>query len=307
MDLPRLKTALVDRGHTRALRDGSVLPSTFAFDFVEVPTIVNAFRRMVRGLEFDISEMAITTYICAREHGKAFTALPIFPMRAFHHGAIVHNVRAGITGPKDLEGRQVGVNRGYTVTTGLWARGILQHEYGVDLGKVTWVLSGDEHVAEWRPPANVVPLAPGRTLEELLVAGEIPAAVGVQVDHPDIRPLIPDAKAAGFRAFRERGLYPINHTVVVRNELLEARPELAADIVRAFAAAKAQYLTHLASASATSGEDAFFKSVGEVIGDPLPYGIEPNRRMIQAVIDQALEQGILTRSTSVDALFPISA
>ena len=203
------------RSHTRALRDGSVRPGHFAFDFVEVPTIVNAFRRMVRGLEFDVSEMAITTYICAREHGKAFTALPIFPMRAFHHGAIVHNVRAGLSGPKDLEGRQVGVNRGYTVTTGLWARGILQHEFGVDLRKVTWVLSGDEHVAEWRPPSNVVPLAPGRTLEELLVAGEIPAAVGVQVDHPDVQPLIPDAKAAGFRAFRDRGLYPINHTVVV--------------------------------------------------------------------------------------------
>ena len=305
MELPRLKTALVDRGHTRALRDGSVRPGHFAFDFVEVPTIVNAFRRMVRGLEFDISEMAITTYICAREHGKAFTALPIFPMRAFHHGAIVHNVKAGLTGPKDLEGRQVGVNRGYTVTTGLWARGILQHEYGVDLQRITWVLPGDEHVAEWRPPSNVVPVGAGQKLEDLLVAGEIPAAVGVQVDHPDVKPLIPNAREVGFRALHERGFYPINHTVVVKNDLLASRPELAADIVRAFTEAKTRYLTQLASAPGNNADDVFFGRVAGVIGDPLPYGVESNRAMIQAVIDQALEQGILTKRPTVEQLFPI--
>ena len=143
MDRPRLKTALVTRGHTQALKDGTVRPRTFDFDFEEVPAIIQAFRRMVRGLEFDISEMAITTYICARAHGKPFTALPIFPMRAFHHGAVVYNTKSGITSPKDLEGKRVGVNRGYTVTTGLWARSILQHQYGVDLNRVTWVLSGD--------------------------------------------------------------------------------------------------------------------------------------------------------------------
>ena len=124
MDQPRLKTVFVTRGHTKALRDGTVKPRTFDFEFEEVPTIINAFRRMVRGLEFDISEMAITTYLCARAYGKAFTAIPVFPMRAFHHGAILHNTKAGIRGPKDLEGRRVGVNRGYTVTTGVWARSI---------------------------------------------------------------------------------------------------------------------------------------------------------------------------------------
>src|SRR4249919_3274651 len=142
---PILKTALVTRGHTKALKDGTVKPRSFDFEFEEVPTIINAFRRMVRGLEFDISEMAITTYLCARAYGKAFTAIPVFPMRAFHHGAILYNTTVGVRTPKDLEGRTVGVNRGYTVTTGVWARSILQHEYGVDLGKITWVLSGDEH------------------------------------------------------------------------------------------------------------------------------------------------------------------
>ena len=171
MDRPRLKTAFVTRGHTKALKDGAIKPRTFDFEFEEVPQIIQAFRRMVRGLEFDISEMAITTYLCARAHGKAFTAIPVFPMRAFHHGAIVHNTQAGIRSPKDLEGRRVGVNRGYTVTTGLWARSILQHQYGVDLNRVTWVLSGDEHVAEYQPPPNVVPIEKGKKMEEMLVAG----------------------------------------------------------------------------------------------------------------------------------------
>src|SRR6185436_13974344 len=243
----RLKTALATRGHTRALKDGTVKPRTFEFDFEEVPTIIQAFRRMVRGLEFDVSEMAITTYICARAHGKQFTALPIFPMRAFHHGAILYNTRSGVQNPKDLEGKRVGVNRGYTVTTGLWARSILQHQYGVDLNRITWVLSGDEHVAEYRPPANVVPIEKGRKLEDLLMSGEIAAAIGVQVDSPDVKPLIPNAREAGFDALRERGLYPINHTVVVRNDVLAANPELAPDVFNAFAEAKRLYITRLAA------------------------------------------------------------
>jgi 4,5-dihydroxyphthalate decarboxylase len=175
------------------LKDGTVKPRGFELEFEDVPVIINAFRRMVRGLEFDVSEMAITTYICARAHGKRFTALPIFPMRAFHHGAIVCNTKAGIERPKDLEGKKVGVNRGYTVTTGLWARSILQDEYGVDLNRITWVLSGDEHVAEYQPPSNVIPVEQGKTLEDLVLSGEVPAAIGVQIDSPDVKPLIPNA------------------------------------------------------------------------------------------------------------------
>src|SRR6266852_2667889 len=152
----KLKTVTRTQGNNQALKDGTVKPKTFGFEFVEVPVLIDGFRRMVRGNEFDICEMAITTYICAKAHGKRFTAVPVFLVRAFHHGAIVHNTKAGIVGPKDLEGRKVGVNRGYTVTTGVWARSILQHQYGVDLSKITWVLSGDEHVAEFQPPANVV-------------------------------------------------------------------------------------------------------------------------------------------------------
>jgi len=303
MDRPTLKTALVMRGHTKALKDGTVTPETFDFEFEQVPTIINAFRRMVRGLEFDISEMAITTYLCARAYGKAFTAIPVFPMRAFHHGAILHNTKAGIRSPKDLEGQRVGVNRGYTVTTGVWARSILQHQYGVDLNRITWVLSGDEHVAEYQPPANVVPIEKGKKMEDMLAAGEIPAAIGVQVDSPDVKPLIENAREAGFDALRERGLYPINHTVVVSNDVLAAYPDVASDLFKAFSDAKRLYIARLATGVTENADDEFFKRVMDVVGDPLPYGIEPNRRMLEAIIGHAVEQGIIPRRVGVEEIF----
>src|SRR6185503_20113106 len=112
--------------------------------------------------------------------------------------------------------------RGYTVTTGVWARSVLQHEYGVDLRKITWVLSGDELVAEFKPPSNVVPMEKGRKMADLVISGELPAAINIEVDHPDVKPLIANAKEAGFEALRMRGHYPINHTIVVKDEVLAA-------------------------------------------------------------------------------------
>ena len=299
------RTALVTYPHTQALKDATVVPRTFTFDFEDVPVIIKAFRRMVRGLEFDISEMAITTYLTAKAHGKKFTAIPVFPMRAFHHGAILYNTKSGIRTPKDLEGRKVGVNRGYTVTTGLWARSILQHEYGVDLKKITWVLSGDEHVAEYRPPSNVVPIEEGHTLEEMLLSGEIAAANGVQIDSPDIKPLIPNAKEAGLIGLRQGGLYPINHTVVVKDEVLAAHPAIAADLFDAFVRAKKIYVDRLKSGQIAepTPADKTFASVMEITGDPLPYGIAPNRREIEAVIQYSVEQGILQNPSTVESVF----
>ncbi|HEV8014185.1 MAG TPA: hypothetical protein VGP48_01565 [Stellaceae bacterium] len=306
----KLKTVIQTQGHTRALKDGSVKPKSFDFEFEEVPAIIQAFRRMVRGLEFDISEMAITTYICAKEHGKPFTALPIFLVRAFHHGAIVVNTKLGIRGPKDLEGKKIGVNRGYTVTTGVWARGILQHEYGVDLNKITWVLSGDEHVAEYRPPENVVPIAAGKKLEDMVIAGEIAGAIGVQIDHPDVKPLIPNAEEAGFAALKRDGHYPINHTLVVKDELLRSQPGLARDIFDAFNEAKNRYVDKLKSNAIAepNKNDQLYKRVMDITGkDPLPYGVEGSRPMIEAVIQYAEEQRILTRHFTVEELFPAKA
>ena len=304
----RLKTALMRRGHTEPLMDGTVKPRAFEFDFEDVPdvpAIVKAFRRMVRHLDFDISEMAMTTYLCARAHGKQFTAIPVFPMRAFHHGAIVHNTKAGVRAPKDLEGKRVGVNRGYTVTTGLWARAILQHEHGVNLHAVTWLLSGDEHVAEYRPPSNVVPMEPGKTMEEMLTRGEVAAAINVRVESPDVQPLIPNAREAGFAALRQRGLYPINHTVVVRNDVLESHPDLAPDIFNAFAEAKRLYIERLKAGTvgARSAGDRDLEAVMDIIGDPLPYGVEPNRQMLDAIVRYSVEQGVLTKPFTIEELF----
>jgi ABC-type nitrate/sulfonate/bicarbonate transport system substrate-binding protein len=305
MPQEKMKTALATYPQTAALKDGTVVPRTFAFDFEEVPTIIQAFRRMVRGLEFDISEMAITTYLCARAHGKAFTAIPVFPMRAFHHGAILYNPKSGVRSPKDLEGRSVGVNRGYTVTTGLWARSILQHEFGVDLNKVTWVLSGDEHVVEYRPPANVVPIETGKTIEDMLERGELAAAIGVPLESAGVKPLIPDAERAALTALRSHGLFPINHTIVVRNDVLDAHPDLAADLFDACVAAKRIYVDRLRSGQIAepSKRDETFRQVMEITGDPLPYGIAANRRVLEAIIEYSVEQGILAKPVAVDDVF----
>ena len=249
--------------------------------------------------------MAITTYLTAKAHGKRFTAVPVFPMRAFHHGAILYNVNSSITSPKDLEGKKVGVNRGYTVTTGLWARSILQHEYGVDLKTITWVLSGDEHVAEYRPPANVVSAPEGRTLEDMLLAGEIAAANGIQPTSADIKPLIPNAKDAGLNGLRGGGLYPINHTVVVRDDVLAAHPDMARDLFDAFVRAKMRYIDRLKTGGVAepTPADQTFAAVMAITGDPLPYGIAPNRREIEAVIRYSVEQGILSKPFSVEDAF----
>lgn len=301
----RMKTALFRQGHTQLLMDGTVKPRTFAFDFEDVPVIVKAFRRMVRNLDFDISEMAMTTYLCARAHGKPFTAIPVFPWRGFHHGAIVYNTTTGVRTPRDLEGRRVGVNRGYTVTTGLWARGILQHEHGVDLRKVTWVLSGDEHVAEYQPPPNVVPIEPGKTLEELLLTGDVVAANGVQTDSPIVKPLIPNARETALAAARDRGFYPINHTIVIRNDVLAVNPELAPDLFNAFAEAKRLYLPRLRTGAVDpmTPVDRDLKAAMDVVGDPLPYGVEPNRAMLETIVRYSVEQGVLKEPVAIEELF----
>ncbi len=300
-----LKTVTRTRGNNAALKDGTVAPAGFRFDFEEVPMLVHAFRRMVRELEFDVCEMALTTYLCAREHGVRLTALPIFLVRAFHHGAIVHNKKLGLRNPKELEGKLVGVNRGYTVTTGVWARGILQEEYGVDLSKITWVLSGDEHVQDYEPPPNVVPIEPGKTIEQMLGTGELAAAINIKTDDAKLEPLIPNALEAGIAAFKSRGHYPINHLIAVRDEVLDAHPGVAAAVFNAFAEAKNLYLERLREGriKKPASEDQLHIRMMEIAGDPLPYGIAPNRAILENLIAHATTQEILRKPTEIESVF----
>jgi 4,5-dihydroxyphthalate decarboxylase len=304
-----LRTVVRDQGNNAALKDGSVTPEGHSFAFEEVPVLIDAFRRMVRGLEWDVCEMAFATYLCAREHGVAFTAIPAFVMRGFHHGTVVHNPSAGLRSPKDLEGDRVGVNRGYTVTTGVWARGVLQDEHGVDLSRVTWVLSGDEHVADYVPPKNVIPLDAGADLGELVASGEIPAVialpVGDRVDGPALVPLIPDPDEAAFGALRDRGHYPINHLLVVRDDVLRNHPGVAVAIFDAFAEAKRRYLDALRNGriAEPSAVDRLYGRVMDIQPDPLPYGVEPNRAMIEEMIRHALAQEVIRRPVRAEDLF----
>ena len=303
----KLRTVTRTQGNNKALKDGTVKPRTCEFEFLEVDPLTDAFRRMVRGLEFDVSEMSLTTYVTARAYGKRFIALPVFLVRAFHHGAIVYNTKSGMKTPKDLEGKRVGVNRGYTVTTGVWARGVLQHQYGVDLDTITWMLSGDEHVAEYRPPSNVVPLEKGKKMADLVASGELPAAIGIEVESPDVKPLIPNAAEAGIEVLRSRGHYPINHLIVVKEELLDAYPDLAPDIFNTFAEAKRNYIERLRDGRIENptAVDKLHRRVMETTGrDPLPYGIAPNRKPLEELIQYALEQRILPRPLTVEELFP---
>ena len=299
-----LHTAFGSYGHTMPLKEGAIYSERFQFDHVEVNPVTAIFRRMVRGLEFDVSEMAFSTYLCSRAYRQAFTALPIFLTRGFHHGAISYNTNSGIQSPADLEGRRVGV-RGYTVTTGVWVRGILSSVYGVDLDKVTWALSGDEHVAEYVAPSNVE-TADNSDLGAMLASGEIDAAIGAPAtDSPDIRPLIPDARSAGAEYFHSTGVYPINHTVVVRDELLDANPWLAEELFSLFASANQTYLEGLRSGdqNLTSAGTALLDTAEIVGDDPLPYGFESALPALNALIQFCFDQQVIPEKVDPESVF----
>lgn len=304
MSKTRLHAVSRTQGNNRALKEGGVSLPDFELDFEEVPVLVHAFRRMVRELAYDVCEMALTTYICAKAHGVKITALPIFLVRDFHHDAILHHVPSGLASPADLAGKTVGVNRGYTVTTGVWARSIIQDEFDVDLSSITWAPSGDEHVEAYRAPANVQPLDDG-DLEGRLSSGDLVAAVGAKVDHPDVATMFDDPFAASVSALKTRGLYPINHLVVVRDELLEENPDVALQVFEAFAASKRLYVDDLKAGriSEPSRVDKIHLAALDVMDDPLPYGIDPNRDTLEQLIGHAVTQKIIPERIALEDLF----
>lgn len=300
-----LKTAVATYPHTQGLKDGRVTIPGLQLEHVEVSPITGAFRRMCRSLEFDVCEMAITTYLTARAFGKPFTALPVFVMRQFHHAPIVYNLKAGVASPKDLEGKRVGV-RAYTVTTGVWARGILATEYGVDLSRITWVVNDEEHVQEYQKayPPNVVYQA-GANFGQMLASGELAAAIGAgKVDSPDVRPLIANAAEAEASWYLRRGIYPINHTVVVKDSLMEADTTLAPRLFRAFKDAKELFMAQLAAGGELSPDARTLADRRRIVGDdPLPNGVGLNRAALEAVIRFAHDQKILPRLVKPEEIF----
>ena len=299
-----LKTAIGRYGHTLPLMDGSVASERLKFDWAEYETIVGVFRTMVRTNAYEVSEMALSTYLCARAHGKPMTAIPVFITRSFNHGDVSCNVDAGIESPRDLAGKRVGV-RAYTVTPGVWARGILKHEHGLDLDKVTWVLGSDEHVAEFVEPPNVVSAPAGSDLGDMLLAGELDAAIGVGgLDSSRVSPLIPDARDAALRFHEQTGVYPISHIVVIRNDALDANPWLARELFGLFSEARDEYASRLASGAAPHPTDttaAPLRSAG--VAEPLPFGVESNRVTLETFIDWNVEQGIIPKRVDVEEVF----
>jgi 4,5-dihydroxyphthalate decarboxylase len=287
----------------------SALNDVVRIEYPSFENILHAARMMVRDVKFDICEMPVTTYLCAKAHNKPFTAIPVFVTRKFHHDAIVYNPDSGIREPKDLEGRVVGVNRGYTVTTGVWARGVLRNEYNVDLDKIRWAATGDEHVAEFQLPENADYAFKGREMSDLFERSEIAAAVGaINAASSNVKPLIPNAVEAGFESYRKTGVYPVNHTIVVKNSLLEKYPGLAPDLFDAIKKSKDVYLSGLDGPGEGSGElseeDALTFALGQGVGgDPFPLGVEPNHKALAALIQMSVDQKIIPRELTIAELF----
>jgi 4,5-dihydroxyphthalate decarboxylase len=321
-DQPNLKIAIGTYGHTRALKWGDVRIEGIDPAFVEVVPIIGAFRRMVRDLEFDICEMAPTTYMIARALGAPYIALPIFLMRRFHHGGFVVRPDAGIKVPKDLEGKKVGV-RAYSVTTGVWTRGIFVNEYGLDSAKVTWVVDDEEHVTTLKLPPNVVHAPEGKSLQSMMKAGEIqagftgPAGVG-RAGPPisgwdkagpaaaaaDTYPeLIADVEKVEADWFRNSGIYPIHGLIVVKDEHIKRHPWLARSLMNAFVAAKKPYLEELKRGQGDSPEDKRYRNFLSLMSDPLTYGSAANRASIEALVTYSLQQKLIPARPQLDQVF----
>jgi 4,5-dihydroxyphthalate decarboxylase len=240
---------------------------------------------MVRENRFDAGELAIVTFLQARAYGKPYVLLPAPISGRFQHHCAGFNIDFGHLDPRDIEGREVGV-RTYTQTTALWIRGILRHEYGVDLDKVIWRTLGDGHLAEYSDPANCVRLPAGSSIPDLMMKGELAAAL-LGEDMPKderVRTLVPDAHNAARKWFEREGVVPVNHFFVVHENVSKQHPEAVREIYRMIAAGRQQ---------AEGGVPAIFP----------PLGLDANRKGIQLAIDWALDQKIIPRRLSVDELF----
>lgn len=274
-----MKALLGDYPGTAALKEGRIRSDSVSLQFADVKPPSAGFKRVVRDLEFDVAELAITTFLMAKAAGKPLRLLPAVVVGRLQHTLLVHDTGRGPLAPRELEGRRVGV-RSYSVTTGMWLRGVLAEDHGVDPDRVTWVTFEEAHVAEFRDPPNVERAASGKDLVGMLLAGEIDAAIvgdGKPAD-PRIRPLIPDAEAAARAWQRRTGAIQINHMVVVKDAVPRAAAEEVSRMLR--------------------------ESI-EAAGSPEmnPCGIEANRRNLEVAIDYVHRQRLIPRRYAVQELF----
>jgi 4,5-dihydroxyphthalate decarboxylase len=281
-----LHTMLGNYPNVAPLKDGAVHSDLVDFDFVPVKIANSLFKQVVREAKYDLAELAIVTYLQAKSYDKPYVLMPVVVVSRGQHHTIAYNAERGMLKPSDLPGKRVGV-RAYTVTTGTWVRGILASDYGVDLDKVEWITFEDPHVAEYSDPDIVKRAPPGKELLQMLLDGEIDAAiVGDKLPDPRLKHLIPDADAAAKKwAERHHGV-PINHMMVVRTGLSRSRPDVVRDVFRQFAESK---------------RAAGLPDGGAL--DPYRFGVEACRPDLEIIIDFCRRQKLIARPMSVDELF----
>ncbi len=280
----RLRTNIADYPATLAMKDGRVRSDLVELDFCGPKTAHQGFKPMLRQNAFEVGEIALATFLQARIQNKPYVLLPAPTVGKLQHKGIVYNSEHGILAPRDIEGRQVGV-RSYTQTTGLWIRGVLQHSYGVNLDKVTWVTVEEAHVAEYQDPSHCLRVAETPTLTERMLSGELAAAMlgyGIP-DDPGVTTLIPDADQAARQWYAQEGVIPLNHLIMVHEDLVRQHPDEVREIYRMVA------------------ESRRFAPDGGAQLPPL--GLEPNRKALQMAIDWSYEQRIIPRRMAVDDLF----
>jgi 4,5-dihydroxyphthalate decarboxylase len=244
--------------------------------------------RFLRGREFDVAEVSGSGYVAARDRDLPFRAIPVFPHRRFRHGFIFVNTAKGIAKPTDLIGRKVGT-KGYLFTAGLWMRGILEHDYGVQIDKVKWITFEDGHVPEYKDPAFTERAPHGQTFMKMLLAGQIDAAVVMAHDfkNPNVKTVIPNPAEAAAAWYKKYGAIQLNHILVVRESLSKSNPEIVREIYRVFSESKK-------AAAEPLGKDGI---------DTRPVGFSANRRNFEVAAQFALEQGIIPRALPIDELF----
>lgn len=312
-----LTFAIPEAPHLSKIRNGSIAIEGVEAEMLTIQPQIAAFRRMVRGLEFDVCSLAPTTYYCARAYGIPIIALPIFVHRGFHHGGLKVNPNSGVKTPKDLEGKKVGV-RAYSVTSGVWIRSILIDEFGLDSSKVTWVVDDEEHVTQLKLPPNVIKTTPDRSLADMMADGELAAGVGglagvgrkgsptegwktVATEHPD---LIPNAKELEAEWYKRTGIYPMHDTIVVKESVIKENPWLAKSLFNAFTKAKYEWLPTLDSGNLEDKNDIKYAGLREIVGpDPLPFGIEANLPAIKFLEEASFKQGLMPKRMSIEELF----